>query len=79
MVLLGGVAGQYAAAQRVVFAGGAMLASFIWFFGLAYGAARLAPLFRKPAAWRVLDALIGCVMWTIAGSLLWPAISPWKS
>jgi len=30
------------------FAAGAMLASLLWFFGLAYGAAWLAPLFRRP-------------------------------
>ena len=70
VVLLGSVAGQYTARPRIMFALGAASASFLWFFGLTYGAARLAPLFRKPSAWRVLDALIGCVMWTIAASLL---------
>ena len=72
IVLLGGIAGQYAPRPRIVFALGAMSASFAWFFGLAYGAARLAPLFRRRAAWRLLDALIGCTMWAIAFSLLWP-------
>ena len=74
IVLLGGIAGQYAPGPRIVFVLGAMSASFGWFFGLAYGAARLAPLFRKRWAWRVLDALIGCVMWAIALSLLWPLL-----
>ena len=37
---------------------GAMLASFVWFFSLGYGARFLAPLFAKPSAWRILDALI---------------------
>ena len=78
IVLLGGIAGQYAPRPRIVFALGAMTASFVWFFGLAYGAARLAPLFRKPAAWRILDALIGCTMWAIALSLLLPLLHPSK-
>jgi hypothetical protein len=42
-----------------------MLASFVWFFSLAYGAAWLVPLFRRPVAWRVLDVLIGGVMWSL--------------
>ena len=29
---------------------------------VAYGAARLAPLFSSPPAWRVLDVFVGCVM-----------------
>ena len=69
-VLIGGIAAQYPAAERVFFALGACAASLIWFFGLAYGARLLEPLFRKPAAWCVLDVLIGIVMWTIAISLV---------
>jgi L-lysine exporter family protein LysE/ArgO len=70
VLLVGGIAGQYALAERLWFAAGAMSASCIWFYGLGYGAALLAPLFRKPMTWRVLDALIAAVMWTIAMLLL---------
>jgi L-lysine exporter family protein LysE/ArgO len=55
---------------RMMFAVGAATASFIWFFSLAFGARLLAPLFRKPIAWRVLDVLIAIVMWGIAIKLL---------
>ena len=48
------------------------MSSVFWFFGLAYGAAFLVPLFRKPLTWRTLDLSIGCVMWAIAASLLLP-------
>ena len=34
-----------------------------------YGARALGPLFEKPLAWRVLDLLIGLVMWAIAARL----------
>ncbi len=71
VVLLGSIGGQYPADERLTFALGAMLASWCWFFGLAYGAAWLAPLFRRPVAWRILDAGIGCIMWAIAASLIW--------
>jgi L-lysine exporter family protein LysE/ArgO len=69
VVLLGSVAGQYSGTARSWFAGGAMAASMAWFYGLGYGAGKLAPLFRRPAAWRVLDALIALIMLAIAASL----------
>ena len=43
-----------------------MSASFVWFNLLGFGAALLRPLFRKPAAWRVLDGAIALVMLSIA-------------
>jgi L-lysine exporter family protein LysE/ArgO len=70
VLLLGGIAGRYAGTERIVFALGAMSASGIWFYGLGYGARLLAPLFRKPITWRLLDALIALTMWTIAALLL---------
>jgi L-lysine exporter family protein LysE/ArgO len=72
VVLLGSIAGQFQGVQRVWFAVGAVIASAVWFYGLGSGARWLAPLFRKPMAWRVLDLLIGCVMWAIAVSLVLP-------
>ncbi len=74
VVLVGSVGAHYQANERVFFALGAMLASCAWFFGLAYGAAWLAPLFQRPLAWRILDSIVGCIMWTIAASLIWTAL-----
>lgn len=71
IVLLGSVAAQYPVASRLPFALGAMSASGVWFFSLAYGARLLAPLFARPVAWRVLDVVVGIVMWWVAGSLVW--------
>lgn len=51
------------------FVGGAAVASATWFAGLGYGARLLRPMFRKPAAWRVLDGLIALTMAAIAVSL----------
>lgn len=70
VVLIGSIAVHYPANERPIFASGTMLASCVWFFGLAYGATWLTPLFRYPLSWKILDALIGIVMWSIAGSLL---------
>ena len=70
VLLLGSIANQHGGDGRWVFALGATLGSFLWFFGLAYGARRLAPLFARPAAWRVLDGVIAAVMAAIAVSLV---------
>ncbi|MEL7092219.1 MAG: LysE family transporter, partial [Pseudomonadota bacterium] len=50
---------------------GAMTSSFVFFFSLGYGARALAPLFARPSAWRVLDAIIALTMWAIAVKLLY--------
>ncbi len=71
VILLGGLGARHPATERPGFILGASIASLFWFFGLAYGASLLTPLFRKPVTWRVLDVLIGCVMWLIALSLIW--------
>ena len=72
VVLLGAVAAQQAdAATRNAFGIGAASASFAWFFALGFGARLLRPLFARPLAWRVLDALVALLMWGIAAALLW--------
>ena len=47
-----------------------MSGSFLFFFSLGYGARLLAPLFVRPLAWRILDAGVALVMWTIAATLI---------
>ena len=70
VILLGGLAAQYSGSDRMAFALGAMLASGIWFYGLGFGARRLAPFFASPKAWRLLDAFVGCVMAALAAGLV---------
>jgi L-lysine exporter family protein LysE/ArgO len=75
-VLLMGTAGSaQPEALRPVFVLGAAMASFAWFAALGYGARLLQPVFTRPAAWRLLDALVGIVMLTLATSLLVSAIN----
>ena len=70
VLLVGGLSGRYEGTARLAFAIGAMSSSFIWFFGLGYGARVLEPLFAKASAWRVLDGLIAAVMAALSVSLL---------
>jgi L-lysine exporter family protein LysE/ArgO len=51
---------------RWVFAAGAVLASFMWFFALALGARSLGRWLATPRAWRILDGIIAVVMLAIA-------------
>jgi len=74
IILLGSIAGQLPAEERLAFAIGAVFASLSWFYGLGYGARVLSPLFRKQLSWKILDLLIGIIMWVIAGNLIWPMI-----
>lgn len=67
VLMIGTIGGQFPQDERIIFGAGAVIASTTWFFTLAYGSSRLAPLFRRPAAWRTLDVVSGCFMFGIAG------------
>lgn len=69
VVLLGTLANQQADG-RWLFGVGAVTASVVWFFGLGFGARRLAGLFATPLTWRILDALIAATMIGLGVSLL---------
>jgi L-lysine exporter family protein LysE/ArgO len=70
VLLMGATGAAQPLAARPFFAAGAMTASFAWFAALGYGARLLVPVFARPAAWRVLDAIIGVTMLALAASLL---------
>ena len=69
--LLGTVANTHGDA-RWLFAAGAVIASIVWFFGLAFGARYLGRWLSTPRAWRILDAIIAVVMIGIGVSLVLP-------
>jgi L-lysine exporter family protein LysE/ArgO len=70
VVLLGSLSAGFEGAGRLAYGLGAAASSFVWFFALGYGARLLAPIFARPAAWRLLDILIAIVMSAIAIGLL---------
>ncbi len=61
VLLLGSVAVAHGDG-RWLFGLGACVASAVWFSALGFGARRLAGVFARPAAWRVLDVLIAVTM-----------------
>lgn len=73
-VLLVGASAPHEGNAKSAYALGAMLASFVWFFALGYGARLLEPIFKNPKAWQVLDTIIGCIMLLIAFGLVYPLL-----
>lgn len=69
MVLIGSISQQFLGIYRITFAMGAIVASFVFFFCLGYGATKLSPLMKRKSSWQVLDILIAIIMFNIAFNL----------
>ncbi len=70
IVILGSIGGQFEGNERLSFAIGTIMASFVWFYSLSIGAAKLAPLLSQPKVKRGIDTVVGGIMFVIAASLL---------
>lgn len=69
--LVGAVSTQYTTtATQTAFGIGAVIASYVFFFGLGYGARYLAPVMQSSRSWRILDVIIGVVMLLLAAKLV---------
>ena len=66
MILIGSISQQFIGYYKIAFAIGACLASFVFFFSLAYGAKLLEPIMHRQISWKILDGLIALIMFTIA-------------
>ena len=66
VVLIGSVSQQFPDNTKLAYVLGASIASFVFFFSLAYGAKLLSPIMQRPIAWRLLDSFIAFVLFTLA-------------
>ena len=66
VVLIGSVSQQFPDNTKLAYVLGASIASFVFFFSLAYGAKFLSPTMQRPIAWRLLDSFIAFVMFGLA-------------
>ena len=66
VILLGGVSAQYESGLKASFATGAIIASFLFFFSLAYGASFLSPFMASQSAWIIFDSISGTLMLLLA-------------
>lgn len=69
-LLLGSIGAQHPDEQQIPFIIGAVLASIVWFFSLAFAASKLTPIFKNPRAWQILEIAIGLGMLGIAIGLI---------
>ena len=70
VVLIGTMAMKFVPYERVLFAAGAALASFVFFFSLAYGARLLAPKMKNQITWKILDIMIAVILFSLAFGML---------
>lgn len=70
VVILGSIGGQFEGSDRIAFAVGTILASFVWFYSLSVGAAKLAPTLSKPKVKAGIDVAVAAMMFFIAGHLI---------
>lgn len=73
--LLGAISTSFHGTPKLTFAIGAILASFVFFFSLGFGAKMLSPYMQSTRAWRILDTIIGIVMWWLAVVLVLGAVN----
>jgi L-lysine exporter family protein LysE/ArgO len=66
VVLIGSISQQFSAEYKIAYTLGASVASFIFFFSLAYGAKTLSPLLKKPNVWALIDIFIAVIMFALA-------------
>lgn len=70
VLLMGSIGASQPGHGQIAFVAGAATASALWFTGLGYGARLLAPVFERPMAWRVLDAVVAVTMLLLGAGLL---------
>ncbi|MDD1782945.1 LysE/ArgO family amino acid transporter [Enterovibrio sp. ZSDZ35] len=70
VVVLGSIGGQFQSVERTAFAIGTVLASFVWFYGVALGAAKMSPVLSRPRVRQVIDVLVAGMMIYVAFLLM---------
>ncbi|MDA9557492.1 LysE/ArgO family amino acid transporter [Vibrio sp.] len=70
VVILGSIGGQFAEQDRISFAIGTALASFVWFYTLSISAAKLSSTLSQPKVRKYIDISITLMMFTIAMLLI---------
>ena len=68
VILLGSISNQFGS-DKWFFVLGAMLASFIWFTAIGFGAKSASKFMSRPIFWKILDSIIAAIMLSIAALL----------
>jgi L-lysine exporter family protein LysE/ArgO len=65
VILLGSISNQFGS-DKWFFVMGAIIASFLWFTAIGFGAKSASRFMSKPIFWKILDSLIAAIMLSIA-------------
>jgi L-lysine exporter family protein LysE/ArgO len=68
VILLGSISNQFGP-DKWFFCIGAMLASFIWFTAIGFGAKSASRFMARPIFWKILDSIVALIMLSIAALL----------
>lgn len=66
--IIGASALMFGFEEKIIFALGSLVASFLWFFGLGYGVVSFSSILLKMA--KVIDILVAIIMFSLALSLI---------
>ena len=65
VILLGSISNQFGS-DKWFFVTGAIIASFLWFASIGFGAKSASRFMSRPIFWKILDSLIAAIMLSIA-------------
>jgi L-lysine exporter family protein LysE/ArgO len=65
VILLGSISNQFGS-DKWFFVMGAIIASFLWFTSIGFGAKSASRFMSRPIFWKILDSLIAAIMLSIA-------------
>jgi L-lysine exporter family protein LysE/ArgO len=68
VILLGSISNQFGS-DKWFFVTGAIIASFLWFISIGFGAKSASRFMSRPIFWKILDSLIAAIMLSIAAFL----------
>ena len=68
VILLGSISNQFGS-DKWFFVTGAIIASFLWFTSIGFGAKSASRFMSRPTFWKILDSLIAVIMLSIAAFL----------
>ena len=70
IVIMGSISSQFPDSQKIAFLIGTILASFVWFYSLAFASAKFSFWLSKDNVQRGINLVVALIMWSIALSLI---------
>ena len=69
-IVIGGIGAQFQGNAQNLFLVGSALGTFLWFFGIGYGASKMSVFFTNDKAWKILECCAATIMFIAAFLLI---------